>query len=717
MGEPRPGWGDPRSLQSLTWEDEPAEPNNDMKKNDQRPLNRIRNLVSITVLGALCLAFSRPAVGQTPAVLTDHYTYLPGEPISVMFEAGPGNRKDWIGIYPEGVEPGSVASTLWLYVDNTQDGNTGLKQGMVTFPSGLNLAGSYVAFLLLNDVYTKLAETAFRVIDPGETHVRLSSRIFSPQETLMVGFTNAPGNPKDWIGIYPEGREPGNGNSLLWGYVDGTQTGTTGLSQGSLLFVLGLPNPGKYYAYLLYNDSYTVLAREPFEVRITATGPRVLSLQPANNSEDVSPDLDFLAVITNGVSELVPDSVQLLVNGSKVAHQYRSSGGLIHIAYTTSNLLPSASQGTYSLTYRDNALPPVSYTNSGSFTVVTYQDLKLPAPLHLETFETTPEGSLPAGWRSESYSTVVSEALDLQDLNSRSYADWVVVQEGRFTNTFLSYNAGTPTDDYQRVLTPNPVNVVNGQVVRDLAVGKIVFGNSGYRSGEGQYLVLYSPDFDLSGKTNIYLSYHSLWEQNQDSLGSVEYSVDSGQTWLPVVYMIVTDDVIRDGEGNIDALATFTDLYDDLPLYVDPVTMEQKGGTYGSYIGASVSAELAAFISNRVDNDPQESKRVEYFRLPQADNQSKVRFRIAHAGTDSWYFGLDNFGLYSIASETSEPVALTVSRGANSILISWPAEATGYKLHSTSQLINPNWVEVPGVVNNAVEIPIGTGPAFFRLAK
>ena len=44
-----------------------------------------------------------------------------------------------------------------------------------------------------------------------------------------------------------------------------------------------------------------------------------------------------------------------------------------------------------------------------------------------------------------------------------------------------------------------------------------------------------------------------------------------------------------------------------------------------------------------------ESKRIEVYRLPQADNKAKVRLRFALAGTASWFWGLDNIGLYSIA--------------------------------------------------------------------
>src|SRR4051812_44708854 len=78
---------------------------------------------------------------QSAALTTDHGNYLPGETIVATFHGGPGQLKDWVGIYPEGTVPGSVASTVWRYTDGTQTGTTGLTEGAVTFPDGLSLAG------------------------------------------------------------------------------------------------------------------------------------------------------------------------------------------------------------------------------------------------------------------------------------------------------------------------------------------------------------------------------------------------------------------------------------------------------------------------------------------------------------------------------------------------------------------------------------------------
>ena len=67
--------------------------------------------------------------------------------------------------------------------------------------------------------------------------------------------------------------------------------------------------------------------------------------------------------------------------------------------------------------------------------------------------------------------------------------------------------------------------------------------------------------------------------QNQDSLAALEYSVDQGQTWLPALYLLDGNDVIRAIDGNVDGAATFT--------RVDPSGVPTAdgtaafGGTYG----------------------------------------------------------------------------------------------------------------------------------------
>jgi len=292
-----------------------------------------------------------------------------------------------------------------------------------------------------------------------------------------------------------------------------------------------------------------------------------------------------------------------------------------------------------------------------------------------------------------------------------------VVEADRFANPMVGYSDPDYSVDYQQVLSVNPLNVIDGAMfLEPLASGRFVFGNSGYRQGLSQVLYLFTPDYDLSGHTDVHVSYHSVWEQNQDSIGAVEYSVDGGQNWLPVVYMLEEPDVVRDTEENIDAVATFTQEHDDVARYVDPDTLQTVGGTYGTFIAAPISQDLAPFISPRMDDDAVGSKRIELFRLPEADDQSQVRFRFAHAGVDSWYFGIDNFGLYSIPDVVDGP-KLMISVDGSSITISWPAEATGFVLEEKGDLSQPDWTTVDVGGGNSYPVPPAAGPRFYRLRQ
>jgi hypothetical protein len=388
----------------------------------------------------------------------------------------------------------------------------------------------------------------------------------------------------------------------------------------------------------------------------------------------------------------------------------------VSVTYTNAALYAANSAHTYKLTFADNATPANAFVNEGTFTIGNWTDIALPAPLFFESFDATAEGELPAGWTTKSYSAADNPEFDLGDLNSASYANWVVVNVDRFNGSFVTYsNPDNPDSwetDYRRVLTANPFNVVNGKVVNGpLASGRMIFGNSGYRNGASQVVFLYSPDFNLTGKTDVYLAFHSLWEQNQDSIAAAEYSIDSGTTWLPLAYLIDAADIIRSDAGEVDAEATLNTERGDIARYTDENGTE-LGGTYGAFVGAPISAALAPYIQGRVNDGAAESKRVEKFRLPQADNQAKVRLRFAHAGTDSWYWGLDNVGLYSISAVATPPV-VTVARSGDSITVSWTGAGT---LKSSASLSVPNWQPVAGVTGSSVTLPLSAEALFFRVS-
>jgi hypothetical protein len=307
--------------------------------------------------------------------------------------------------------------------------------------------------------------------------------------------------------------------------------------------------------------------------------------------------------------------------------------------------------------------------------------ITLPAPIYLETFDEVQEGSLPTGWTVENHTDDANPGLDLDDPKSDSYKDWVVISHDRVQS--LTDNGGFGGER----LVPPTGYFVNGVEITNLIVGNFIYAESDVRGGS-QVQYLFSKDYDLTGKTNIYLSYYSTYEQNQDNIGAVEYSVDGGTTWLPVVYMIDVPDVVKDAEGKVDGYATMSAPQSDTAHLLDPVTGEEIGLSYGAFIGvkSNLWSTIGPFISGRINDDTVESKRVEFFPLPEAGNKSKVRLRFAQAGTGSWFFGVDNVGFYSIVG--AQPP--TITQSPESQLVSAGSTVT-LKVVATGDALTYQW--------------------------
>ncbi|HIG29087.1 MAG TPA: hypothetical protein EYQ50_15375 [Verrucomicrobiales bacterium] len=480
-----------------------------------------------TLLANIAFSVGEPG----PSVSTDKSIYDLGEPIVVNFNNGPANLLDWVAIFPEGVSSDEWATNPYLYVDGTQDGEIALASGAVTFADGLTKEGNYDVRFLENDDYTLLAVTTLRVVDLSSSTVFTDKNTYVPGDPILVTFNQGPANPKDWVGLYAAGSP--NSPSIIWQYVDGTQSGNEGLASGTLNFEAGLPENGNYEARFFENDGYTVLATVAFSI-----------------------DADSII---------------------------------------------------------------------------------LPDPIYFENFDSVAEFSLPEGWSVVDYSVELNFEAAPDDFTSSLYEGWVNVSLDRWQSS--DYWVG------DKEFGPSPKVLVNG--VNQFLSGNFLVADSASRNADF-ISFLQTADIDLSGHQNIHLAFYSHYQQNQDSFGSVEYSVDAGQTWLPVVYLMDAVDIVTDEDGNVDAVETFFAQHTDIAVGFDDATFVEYGFDFASYIGAVVSPELAPFISGRVDDNSTESKRFEMFRIPGADN-NQVRFRIAKTGTWSWYWAIDNFGLYSIA--------------------------------------------------------------------
>ena len=87
--------------------------------------------------------------------------------------------------------------------------------------------------------------------------VRTEKASYSPNEPIVVHFTNAPGNDLDWVAFFVDGDSSQNFIDFIY---------LEGVTDGSVTYDAGLPTPGTYNVRLLFNDSYTVEASGVFTV-------------------------------------------------------------------------------------------------------------------------------------------------------------------------------------------------------------------------------------------------------------------------------------------------------------------------------------------------------------------------------------------------------------------------------------------------------------------
>jgi hypothetical protein len=401
------------------------------------------------------------------------------------------------------------------------------------------------------------------------------------------------------------------------------------------------------------NDAGGIPSYRELRAGAVISGPTISAVSPLPNAANASPGAGLTALIQDGTTPLNLASVQLFHNDVDVTTAATigpKTGNTTPVSFRPTDLPEPLSVQTYKLVYDDPTAAGAKREATLQYTVAAYVNYTLPEPIWIETFDEVTEGTLPAGWTSTTPFPIGGN-LDLNDPHSDAYWLWVVISRQRIVDIGAagSFNAT------QRLNTPEAY--INGEKVESLIENQFAYHESDVRSGS-QYSELFSPEVDLTGQNDIYLIYHSIYTQNQDNIAGVEYSIDGGTTWLPVLYMVDADDLINDTEGALDAEATLAADRADTAVYTDPV-VGQVGLSYGAFVKADRATwpDLGPYISGRINDDQMESKRIERFRLAMADNQASVKLRFFQAGTASWFFGVDNVGLYSIAG--TQPPEIT----------------------------------------------------------
>jgi hypothetical protein len=574
-----------------------------------------------------------------------------------------------------------------------------MKFGAFTAPSGYGMPVSAVAngggslvndwTLIMDVLYPSSSDKKFRALIETDNRVLVADADFfiNPNDGVGIsGIYNGNVTPDQWhrIALVVD-----VDNTRLREYVDGVFVGQQALpvsnldgrwalapDLGAQLFTdndgdvaPGFVNSIQFRDVALTTGQVLALGG-PAAAGIPATIPPVPayldSSAPAVGDTAAPPQPAIHVELNSGDSTVTASSVKLLLDDAPVDATVTPSGTTFAIDFQVAAILDPQSVHKVSVTYNENGTVK---TSSYSFTVSNYQNLTLPTPFYLETFdelEENPTGpsTLPPGW-------VLSNQTDPQgatdyNLDSRgslSYADWALVTADRF-NTW-----GTAR-------THLPSIVLNGSFLDSLAHGNLMWAESDQRAGGGigQFQELYTADIDCSGKTNVYVAWNSIYEQNQDNMDAAEYSIDGGSTWLPVLYLFCTlangetsDILYKDAaEGQIgtviDVAKTFARTDVNRPSGPLPT-----GTNYGSMIKAPISDALAPYMKGYINDDEFNGKRIEVVRLDKADGQKKVRFRFVNTGTSAWFWGIDDLGLYEINTPVinTQPSSVTVDFGGN----------------------------------------------------
>ena len=96
----------------------------------------------------------------------------------------------------------------------------------------------------------------------------LNKTTLTPQDSILVTFSNMTGQHQDWIGIYPKGSNNDWKNVIKWHWTNDSAT-------GQVIFT-SLP-VGKYEARAFYNNSFKLEAKKAFTITQSSTEAPTLS--------------------------------------------------------------------------------------------------------------------------------------------------------------------------------------------------------------------------------------------------------------------------------------------------------------------------------------------------------------------------------------------------------------------------------------------------------
>lgn len=274
--------------------------------------------------------------GPKPILTVDKPFYEVNEDITISFENTPNLPSDWIGIYKMGKNVGPDYSDSWDYTANY------VKDGKMTLSKNLS-KGYYMATYLLRGAYFEPGERVYFSIGKDISTVQCEKKTYDIDEEIKVYYQNGPGTPKDWVGLFKDGKVVGVDELDGFYYTYGATDGYITIKPGDLA-------AGTYFCALYINDSY----------------------------DEVSPRIQFTIEAGGGVSidkneedgikiVYAPTTQELCVENANMQYQK------IEIFSTTGQMVQNhflkAGPNTIDMSYQANGMYLIRLKNDNTYTV------------------------------------------------------------------------------------------------------------------------------------------------------------------------------------------------------------------------------------------------------------------------------------------------------------------------------------------------------------
>jgi hypothetical protein len=418
--------------------------------------------------------------------------------------------------------------------------------------------------------------------------------------------------------------------------------------------------------------------------------PRIVSISPPPGLALVNRTPARVEVIlSDGDTKIIDEAtIDFRIDGSPVTH-IRREGTRIHLTWVPTGIRVPSESHQARLTFRSTT---GGFVRTEPWTFRNLKNAVLPsAPRMGETFDAVTEGGLPEGWIGSQFTVSCDTGSDLANPRSEPYRGWLVVENNRLGQVDPGIGSEIGSEETLNGERLTLGRLKSGGVLFAAAAGRCdgpqVSRPASGEVGFGQVQFIESRPFDLSSVAHPVLAFSSGFTQGDDALGAVEYSVDAGATWKPVVIMMSAFRVVRRPDGAVDGPATMGQSLAESALWFSGGVL--KGNLLGDALASPIDASIGDFIQARLNQDAADGARLELFRLPGAANRADVRLRFASTGSAAgaarrWF--VDDVRFYDLGAPTdvqlpdsSVPEGLAIGAAVGRLVVTDPDAAETFQ--------------------------------------